>query len=283
MFIDASVIRGVSDPNKTNFPTEDWNYTRLRSSLSPIHKNTATNKQKIQAQVSLDRRKKVAEFLLIPFLPISLFIIFAATHSMISVLSMNPFDGLESQKKPRIGSSFHTHSVEDWNSTAESSRSSSPSLSRAAYMPGSAINEQDIKPRDVLCGRERQIHSHPGNLHFRQFILSYREKYQTTKNRDVKTAITAEVINLVQRSGGRFLKLDDGIWREIDRASTHEKVSHALRSAKDPTKRKPKRTRQVDVKPPSAEEEYFFQILAADQERIYNSLRENRVDRRSFF
>ena len=79
------------------------------------------------------------------------------------------------------------------------------------------------------------------------------------------------------RSGksGRFLKCNEatGKWYELDKPSMREKVSHALRSAKDPSRPKPaKISRRSSVKPPSAEEEEAFQQLAAAQSRLFDEL-----------
>lgn len=128
-----------------------------------------------------------------------------------------------------------------------------------------------IHNKDIYCGRDRYSHSHPGNRHFRQLINAYRERYQNARHREDKTKINTEIVEKVKANGGRFMKLDDatGCWQELDPAAAHEKVSHALRSAKDPNRPRPKRKRQVAVKPPSDEEEKAFQILAADQQAIF--------------
>lgn len=133
-----------------------------------------------------------------------------------------------------------------------------------------------IQPEDVYCGRDRYSHTHPGNRRFRQLINNYREIYQSSKHRDEKTRINTEIVKSVKANGGRFMRRDDatGQWHELDAASAHEKVSHALRSARDPNRPKPKKKRQVAVKPPSDEEERAFQILAADQQEIFRQLRE---------
>lgn len=194
---------------------------------------------------------------------------------------MDPFDSPNSWPKPVADDGQERREVSEYRTESERS-SSSVSSSRASFRSGPAINEDDIQHKDVLCGRERQIHAHQGNRKFRHLINMNRERYQTATSREVKTSITAEIVETVRLSGGRFLKQDEGIWREVDPNYAHEKVSHALRSAKDPNKPKQKRTRNVNIRPPSVEEEHFFQILAADQERIYQNLREKRADSRLF-
>ena len=167
---------------------------------------------------------------------------------------------------------------ESWVSKREWSEQTSPI--EDSRMSSHAVMEDgtSVGLWDVLCGRDRLIHSHPGNNGFRCLINEYREHYQSAKHREEKTSITAEIIYTVNRYGGRFLKQEKGSWREVDPSYAHEKVSHALRSAKDPNRVKPKRTRNVPIRPPSAEEERFFRILLADQQTILQRLLKNRVD-----
>eukprot|EP00977_Amphora_coffeiformis_P000816 scaffold175_cov177-Amphora_coffeaeformis.AAC.18 len=173
-----------------------------------------------------------------------------------------------------------TATEESWAGRSEfdggSERSSPIEDSRAS---SHAVTEDgsSVLPDDVMCGRDRWIHSHPGNRRFRHLINEYRERYQSAKYREHKTSMTTEIVNTVKRHGGRFLKLEGSFWREVDQSCAHEKVSHALRSAKDPNRAKPKRTRNVPIRPPSDEEERFFQILLADQQVIYERLRKTRV------
>ena len=160
----------------------------------------------------------------------------------------------------------------------ESSSASSAPTSQAT-ITGLVIDDEGVHEKDVLCGRDRHIHSHPGNRCFRHLINTFRERYQNAKHREAKTAMTSEIVDTVKKYGGRFLKQDpDGRWREVDQSYAHEKVSHALRSAKDPNRPKPKRTRTVAIKPPSEDEERYFQRLVIDQEQIYQRLLSERGD-----
>ena len=136
----------------------------------------------------------------------------------------------------------------DEASFSTTERSTTPT-SRSSML-GSVVDDDDVQEKDVLCGRDRYIHAHKGNQRFRHLINLYRERYQGAKHRDAKTSITLEIVGAVRDYGGRFLKQDNGRWREVDQAYAHEKVSHALRSAKDPNRPKPKRTRNVAIRPP---------------------------------
>ena len=102
-------------------------------------------------------------------------------------------------------------------------------------------------------------------------IETNREAYQTAKSRHTKTSITRSIEDMVRGCGGRFLKFNEtsGQFEEISDAETHEKISHALRSAKDKS-RTPQRQKRTVVKyiPTPAEEERFQRDLAV-QKRMY--------------
>lgn len=134
---------------------------------------------------------------------------------------------------------------------------------------------------DVVCGRDRLSHSHRGNKRFRQIIQTYREQYQTANRREEKTRITGEIVSIVESSGGRFLKVEEssGEWVGVDSASIHEKVSHALRSARDPTQTKAKRKRAGDsLQNTSAEENMTFKKLLSAQKAVFLKLVDQHYD-----
>jgi hypothetical protein len=105
-----------------------------------------------------------------------------------------------------------------------------------------------VQAQDVLFGRDKSAHHHPGNKRFRSIVQAYRETYQNATRRGEKNRITNDIIGLVRDHGGRFLRkydetlatdtprrVGDCCWVEVkDSAVIYEKVSHALRSAKEP-------------------------------------------------
>ena len=131
-----------------------------------------------------------------------------------------------------------------------------------------------LGPSDIVCGRDRLSHAHCGNRRFRHIIDMNRERYQNAPSRDKKTEITCTIVDMIHSFGGRFLKLDesDGTLKEIDRASAHEKVSHALRSAKDKSCPKPKKKRVIPKYVPSPEEDDLYKTALAEQQRVYRQL-----------
>jgi NDP-sugar pyrophosphorylase family protein len=97
---------------------------------------------------------------------------------------------------------------------------------------------------DVLCGRDSESISHLGTKRFRTIIDMNRERYQNAKTRDDKYRITDETINAI---GGYFLRKDlkTNKWHDIGHHEAHEKVSHALRSAKDPKMKCPRKQKTI--------------------------------------
>jgi hypothetical protein len=131
-----------------------------------------------------------------------------------------------------------------------------------------------VSSTDVLCGRDKLSHGHVGNKQFRRLIEKHRAAYQSAPSREAKTQITCKVIASIHGYGGRFLKLDDssGTWDEVSDLYAREKVSHALRSAKDPYRPRIKKRRQMKEYVPTPEEESLFQDALADQQQIFQSM-----------
>jgi hypothetical protein len=137
-----------------------------------------------------------------------------------------------------------------------------------------------VAPNDVLCGRDKVSHAHIGNKYFRQIIEDFRAIYQNADCRDQKTNITCSVISKIQNRSGRFLKLNEesGIWEEVGEQYAREKVSHALRSAKDPNRPKVKKPRKTKKYIPTQEEDAAFKEALEQQQQIFQDLIENHVD-----
>lgn len=149
--------------------------------------------------------------------------------------------------------------------------------------PVSATNSVaplELHDHDVFCGRERLAHSHIGNKAFRHLVQQHREAYQSTARRDTKSSITGQIIEVIHKRGGRFLKLVDGVWTELDGPQTHEKVSHALRSARGPkhaTRRNEPWLKKEEEAPVVAMQLVPDRIMSR-QEQIFDTLKEVQLD-----
>lgn len=95
-------------------------------------------------------------------------------------------------------------------------------------------NDDGLSESDVICGKGKLVHSHPGNKNFRNLIQFRRQSYQKACLRDDKKRITNYVIAAIHETGGRFVKLENATGRyiEVSEEYSYEKVSHALRAAK---------------------------------------------------
>ena len=82
---------------------------------------------------------------------------------------------------------------------------------------------------DVLLGRGRPFQEHAGNVKCNFVVVSTMEEYEEASRND-KTTIARNVINRIKGYGGRFLKLIDGVWAEVDDTEALRKVSHSFRT-----------------------------------------------------
>jgi hypothetical protein len=136
------------------------------------------------------------------------------------------------------------------------------------------LEQMGVLGPDVLCGRDKYSHIHPGNSRYRRIIEGHRAAYQSAPSRDHKTQITIRIVNMVCGYGGRFLKLEGSSWVDVGENYAREKVSHALRSAKDPLRQKNKKPRKVVTHTPTKAEEKLFQETLRDQQHIFLELME---------
>jgi len=132
-----------------------------------------------------------------------------------------------------------------------------------------------VAEEDVICGRDKYAHRHPGNKKFRIVIQQYCERYRDAKRRADKTEITNEVISHVTNGGGRFVKFEKKCdsWVLVAFPAIQDKVSHALRSCK--VTAQPLASDGNSSLPTEQEEEdQVFQRLSITQQEIYHNLLE---------
>jgi len=108
---------------------------------------------------------------------------------------------------------------------------------------------QSLSQNDVLCGRGSGPNDHPGNVAFRQLIISRKAEYLSTTARAEKAKIASEIVHHVQNDlepSGRFLKkmgpaelqekgFQEGqdVWVVVDQDTALEKAKQALRQNRD--------------------------------------------------
>lgn len=84
---------------------------------------------------------------------------------------------------------------------------------------------------DVLFGRGGGVNRHVGNIHFRQLVSKYEYDYRATHRKADKTDISARIVSIIRNLDppGRFLKNDEGVWRDVGDEKARNKTSQALR------------------------------------------------------
>mmetsp|Transcript_22405 Transcript_22405/g.48756 ORF Transcript_22405/g.48756 Transcript_22405/m.48756 type:complete len:531 (-) Transcript_22405:79-1671(-) len=86
---------------------------------------------------------------------------------------------------------------------------------------------------DVLFGKTKLCTHHPGTIRCQLLVDMHWEEYDK-QSRAEKGLIADKIVNIVQESGGRFLKWEGGIatgaWVEVDDKAAREKVTHFFRS-----------------------------------------------------
>jgi hypothetical protein len=88
-------------------------------------------------------------------------------------------------------------------------------------------------PHDVLCGRERKVNAHTGNVNFQKEARKLRERYKSTSNSE-KFIILVFLVDVVRERGGRFFKRDGlamdrgGGWFEADGNDMRKKAMQAI-------------------------------------------------------
>ena len=128
---------------------------------------------------------------------------------------------------------------------------------------------------DVLLGREKESANHIGNKRYLAMLAFHRNEYKSCTTRDAKTCITTRLIKEIHECGGRFFKknAETGEYEEVSHRKAHDKVSHALRQAKDPFAEKaPRRRSNVVRKPPTPQENKVFDFMFAEQQRIFQEM-----------
>ena len=196
-----------------------------------------------------------------------------------------PFHGssfMTSDDYHRVAIPSSQNPYQDQKASTASSDGSVSSFSNELQTRQEDQSLEGVTAKDVLCGRDRVSHAHVGNKKFRKLIEELRQSYQNAPSREIKTQITCQVISTIHSQGGRFLKLLDSkmpsksgeklMWEEVSEQYAREKVSHALRSAKDPHRPKVKKRRQMKEYVPTPEEESLFRETFADQQQIFRSM-----------
>jgi len=103
----------------------------------------------------------------------------------------------------------------------------------------------EVHDGDVLFGRGGRTNHHPGNKRYLEAKDSIQERYMKA-DKNEKTAISQELVDMVHAWGGRFLKLEKGTedkWYQVLNITARKKASQTLREVNTPEERAQKRAR----------------------------------------
>lgn len=95
-------------------------------------------------------------------------------------------------------------------------------------------SHHEIRPLDILCGKDKSLRSHPGNRLFRKIIEETKPSYRNASDKLTKMKITKGVLDCLRKNHGcRFVKFDPDLteWAELTPAQMRDKIGHALRFA----------------------------------------------------
>ncbi|CAJ1946034.1 unnamed protein product [Cylindrotheca closterium] len=83
----------------------------------------------------------------------------------------------------------------------------------------------------VLCGRGKEYTSSTGNKHLKSLVHKYLKPYSEAKNKMAKSSIVAEIMGQIKVlcTDVAFVKLENGVWWEVDDAFAREKIGCMFR------------------------------------------------------
>lgn len=97
----------------------------------------------------------------------------------------------------------------------------------------SLIRADDIKPYDILCGRDKATFNNVGNRRFRVLISLNIPRYNRARTKAEKASVIKDVCNIFQNEVGvRFLKKHQSqkeYYFQLSATEARKKVGHALR------------------------------------------------------
>jgi hypothetical protein len=101
---------------------------------------------------------------------------------------------------------------------------------------------------DVLLGRGRPFNFHPGNRLLHEIVENYYEQYNNVP-RDGKTRLAQEIVSMVHKYSGHFLKQDveSGMWVELSNIEARNKVNHSFRRKREFDQKAVKKVQRVQA------------------------------------
>lgn len=95
----------------------------------------------------------------------------------------------------------------------------------------SRLLPEDYRPSNysVLLGRGKRYFLSVGNQRLRVTIKIWLQAYTEAQSKPQKSRIVSEIVDIIRRAGGDFVKQEGERWREVGDDQAHHKVSSIFR------------------------------------------------------
>ncbi len=129
-----------------------------------------------------------------------------------------------------------------------------------------------LSHNDVVFGRGYAIINRPGNKRYRSLLINRKSLFDTATN-EKKQMYAAEVVDIIHRHRGRFLKkgrrnaVGHSPWIEVDRKEAIRKARQAVRDMK----KRPSQSLESDLMPPPCEDDKKSEVgqnVEDEEERV---------------
>jgi hypothetical protein len=87
----------------------------------------------------------------------------------------------------------------------------------------------EVTPYTVMCGRGKMCFESVGNRRFRILVQCHLNRYSMAETKGEKTRIVSDIVDVVRRAGGAFVKEKEGCWYEVGDVVAREKVGALFR------------------------------------------------------
>ena len=81
------------------------------------------------------------------------------------------------------------------------------------------LEDKDFLPGDydIICGRGKIAHCHPGNRRFRLILSLHMDEYKNAPTKVDKSLVIISIVDIIRRWGGTFVKKNkqEKRWMEI--------------------------------------------------------------------
>jgi hypothetical protein len=114
---------------------------------------------------------------------------------------------------------------------ASSERTNASERSASSPRTGRLQLGIDFQPSDfsVICGRGKASYDHPGNHRLRMLASTFAADYSQAGRKLAKSAIVANIVDVIHKGGGVFCKYERDAWFEVGDDYAREKVSSLFR------------------------------------------------------